>query len=97
MHTSRLHPGNHDGSGFSVLVTQTVAKPTPGSDEISRAAEEAWIGTDGYLKPDGTWQKRAIAFQGEVVASSGEKLLEAFVVDIPGRRLIAGNGPLEGT
>jgi hypothetical protein len=31
----RTHPRNHDGVSHSVLVTQTTAKPTPGSDEIS--------------------------------------------------------------
>ena len=94
---SGKHPRNHDGSGFSVLLTRTVAQPAPGSDEISRAAEEAWIGRNGYLKTDGSRQKRAIAFQGEVVAPNGTKMLEAFVVDIPDDVTIAGDGPLEGT
>jgi len=97
VHASHRHPGNHDGSGFSVLATRTVAEPKPGSDEISRAAEEAWIGTEGYLKADDTRQRRAIAFQGEVVTPAGTKLLEAFVVDIPEDVTIAGDGPLEGT
>jgi hypothetical protein len=40
----RSHPRNHDGEFFSVVVTETVNDPRPGSDEISRAYEEAWIG-----------------------------------------------------
>ncbi len=97
LQVSGRHPRNHNGTGFSVLVTRTVAEPRPGSDEISRASEEAWIGADGYLKGDGTRQRRAIAFQGQVVASDGSRILEAFVVDIPEDVTIAGEGPLEGT
>jgi hypothetical protein len=94
---SSRHPRNHDGAGFSVLVTRTIKYPKPGSDEISRAAEEAWIGTNGYIKLDGARQKRAIAFQGEVTTSDGERMLEAFIVDIPNDLTIAGDKPLEGT
>jgi hypothetical protein len=97
VHVSDRHPDNHGGSGFSVLVTRTVEEPRQGSDEISRAAEEAWIGTNGYLKADGTRQKRAVAFQGEVVTQAGVRLLEAFVADISEDVAIAGVGPLEGT
>jgi Tol biopolymer transport system component len=94
---SRRHPRNHDGSGFSVLATQTAAKPTPRSDQIAGAAEEAWIGINGYVKLDGMRQRRAIAFQGEIVTSAGVRLLEAFIVDIPEDLTIAGDEPLEGT
>jgi len=61
------HPRNHDGEFFSVLVTRTTANPRPGSDEIKRACEEGWIGANGYVRADGTRQRRAIAFQGSVV------------------------------
>jgi hypothetical protein len=93
----RDHPRNHDGSHFAVLVTKTVNQPRPGSDEISRACEEAWVGTDGYVKPDGTRQRRAIAFQGTVVAASGESIIEAFIIDLPDDLTQPGEGPLEGT
>src|SRR5262249_15685183 len=43
------HPRNHDGSAFSVLVTRTANDPRPGSDEISRAFEAAWVRTHGYV------------------------------------------------
>jgi Tol biopolymer transport system component len=91
------HPRNHDGSYYSVLVTRTVSEPKPGSDEISRAFEESWIGNNGYVKPDGTRQNRAIAFQGNVVTSTGETISEVFVVDITDEVTIPGDGPLEGT
>nr|HRJ71553.1 DUF3748 domain-containing protein [Terrimicrobiaceae bacterium] len=62
----QTHPRNHDGEFFSFLATRTTAEPAFGSDEISRACEEAWVGKDGYLRPDGTRQRHALAFQGTV-------------------------------
>ena len=91
------HPRNHDGEFFCVLATVTKGHPRPGSGEIKRAVEDAWIGTNGYLKPDGTRQKRALAFQGEVVTAGGQAIPEVFVVDLPDDVTQAGDGPLEGT
>jgi dipeptidyl aminopeptidase/acylaminoacyl peptidase len=91
------HPRNHDGTTFSVLVTRTVNEPPPGSDEISRAFEEAWVGTHGYVRPDGSPQRRALAFQGNVVTSSGATIAEVFVVDLPDDVTLSGDAPLEGT
>ena len=93
----RDHPRNHDGLYFTVLVTRTVNHPKPGSDEISRAFQDSWIGTNGYLKSDGTRQKRAIAFQGNVVTKDGSTVSEAFVVDLPEDLTRPGRAPLEGT
>ena len=91
------HPRNHDGTHFSVLVTQTTASPCPGSDEISKAYEEAWVGTDGYLKATGIRQHRAMAFQGNVTSGLGKTVAEVFIVDLPENIKIPGGGPLEGT
>jgi WD40 repeat protein len=93
----RSHPRNHDGSGFSVLVTRTVNNPRLGSDEISRAFEEAWVGTGGYVRPDGTRQRWALAFQGRVVAEDGNPVDEVFLVELPDELTVGGDGPLEGT
>ena len=88
---------NNDGLWFSALVVKVVGHPKPGSDEISRAFSDAWVGTKGYRKPDGTWQ-RARAFLGKVRDRQGKELVEVFVVDIPNRIDIPGDeGPLEGT
>jgi hypothetical protein len=84
---SKSHERNHDGTAFSVLVTRTTSNPTPGSDEIGRACEEAWVGRDGKM----------IAFQGEVVLATGERISEVFVVELPEDLTVAGDGPLEGT
>lgn len=93
------HPRNHDGEAFSVLVTRTVARPRPGTDEISRACEEGWVGTRGYRRADGSWQRRALAFQGTVAggAAGASPIAEVFIVDLPDDLSVAGDGPLEGT
>jgi len=99
----RGHPRNHDGDAWSVLVTELHDRPAAGSDAISRACEEAWIGTTGYRRADGTRQRLAIAFQGTVAVDEGGSIAEVFIVDLPdadspGVALarVAG-GPLEGT
>ncbi len=91
------HPRNHDGSHFSVLATRTTDLPRPDSDDIEKAFEDAWVGTSGYLRTDGTRQERAIAFQGQVVTATGQRISEVFIVDLPNDPTIAGDGPLEGT
>ena len=92
------HPRNHDGAGFTVLVTRTADEPTPGSDEIGKAFEEAWVGTDGYARPDGSRQKHALAFQGNVVTGAGGTISEVFIVDLPDDLTKAQEGkPLAGT
>ncbi len=94
---SRDHPRNHGGQFFSVLVTRTTANPKPGSDEIKKAFEEGWVGTNGYVRADGTRQKRALAFQGHVVTTKGETASEIFIVDLPEDLTVPGDGPLAGT
>lgn len=91
------HPRNHDGSCFSVLVTKTTAHPRPGSDEISKAFEEGWVGDRGYLRTDGTRQAHALAFQGLVCASNGQAQAEVFIADLPKDLTRPGAGPLAGT
>ncbi|MCP4376067.1 MAG: DUF3748 domain-containing protein [bacterium] len=89
---------NNDSSMFSVLVVRVDSKPRASSDQIEHAYGDSWVGTNGYIKPDGTRQKRAIAFQGIVLDDAGERVSEAFIVDLPDRIDIPGPlGPLEGT
>ncbi|TWT80116.1 translocation protein TolB [Planctomycetes bacterium CA13] len=89
----RTHPRNHDGSHFSVLVTRTVNHPAPGSDQISKAFEEGWVGTNS----NGNLPRRAIAFLGQVVAEDGRSISEVFLVDLPDDLTCPGEGPIEGT
>ena len=97
---SAKHPRNHDGSAFTVLVTTLHDAPRPGSDEISRAFEEAWIGTSGYRWADGARQRYALAFQGHVTTATGTTISEVFVVDLPDDPAALaepGAGPLAGS
>ncbi|MCE7061840.1 DUF3748 domain-containing protein [Dyadobacter sp. CY343] len=88
---------NISGRWFSVLVVSVVPNPIPGSDEISHAANDSWIGKNGYQKPDGNCQI-ARAFLGTVVDNEGNEVPEVFVVDIPDDITKPGEfGPLEGT
>jgi hypothetical protein len=94
---SRDHPRNHDGVFFSVLVTRTVADPPLGSDQINRACEEGWVGTNGYVRADGTRQRHALAFQGQVLTARQQTISEVFIADLPEDVRLEGNGPLAGT
>jgi WD40 repeat protein len=91
------HPRNHSGTAFTILVTKTTANPRPGSDEISRACEEGWVGVNGYLRADGTRQRRSLAFQGHVTAANGQIVPEVFIVDLPDDPTRAGVAALAGT
>ncbi len=94
---NRDHARNHGGSHFTVLVTRTVNDPHPGSDEINRAFEDGWVGADGYVRPDGTRQQRAIAFQGQVIDKDGQPVSEVYLVDLPDDLTVPGDAPLAGT
>ena len=74
-----------------------MANPRPGSDEIKRACEEAWVGVEGYARPDGTRQRRALAFQGSVVTAGGETIAEVFVANLPEDLSAEDRSPLCGT
>ncbi|MEW5562825.1 DUF3748 domain-containing protein [Enterobacter asburiae] len=65
------HPREYAGSHWCVLVSQTTPAPKPGSDEINRAYEEGWVGNE------------QLAFIGDTLSLSGEKIPELFIVDLP--------------
>lgn len=89
---------NNSGEKFSVVVARVTEYPQPGSNDIDKAFDEGWIGKKGYKKSDGSWQKRAVAFQGNVRNLQNETITEIFVADIPGDITHALPGkPLEGT
>ncbi|PIJ49553.1 biopolymer transporter Tol [Erwinia sp. OLTSP20] len=97
---AKQHPREHDGSHFCVLVSQTTSQPRPGSDDISRAYEEGWVGQYGYRRADGSHQHSALAFIGDTLAVNGDKVAEVFIVDLPQSDAdfaIAGREPLQGT
>ncbi|RFS18185.1 DUF3748 domain-containing protein [Emticicia sp. C21] len=91
------HGENISGEWYSALVVKVTPNPTPGSDEISHAAGDSWVGTKGYAKPDGNRQI-ARAFIGIVKDKNGKNVDEVFIVDIPEAIDVPGeSGPLEGT
>jgi hypothetical protein len=91
------HPRNHAGNFFSVVATTTVNQPRPGTDDIQRAYEDAWVGAHGYRRTDGRWQWPALAFLGELLDAAGKPFAELFIVDLPDDVTRPGDGPLEGT
>ncbi|WP_419210189.1 DUF3748 domain-containing protein [Providencia manganoxydans] len=96
----KKHPREYSGEYFCCVITHTVLKPRQGSDDISRAYEEGWIGQKGYLKSDGSWKRRAIAFIGDTHSLDGEIVPEVFIVDLPDDEkdlTQQGEFPLQGT
>lgn len=82
----KVHKEDHEnfsGKYFSSVVATVTENPRPGSDEIEKAFDECWVGKDGYVRKDGSRQKRAIAFQGHVRQTDGSLLTEIFITDIP--------------
>ena len=91
------HEENVSGEWFSALVVRVVPEPEPGSDEISHAAGDSWVGVNGYKSKDGNRQM-ARAFIGTVKSKNGTDVNEVFIVDIPDDITQPGElGPLEGT
>jgi len=97
VHVEPNHPRNHDGDYFSFIAADTTPAPRPGSDDVSRACEESWIGQNGYRRADGKWQRRALAFQGTVLAADGKTVFaEVFVADLPDDPTAEGDRPMGG-
>jgi hypothetical protein len=89
---------NNNGEMFATVVVKVTENPQKGSDEIDRAFDEGWIGIKGYQKKNGEWQKRAIAFQGNLRDENGKTKTEVFVVDLPADLTTSKRDePLEGT
>ncbi|HEY4467431.1 MAG TPA: DUF3748 domain-containing protein [Klebsiella sp.] len=82
------HPRGYSGSHWCVLVSRTTPTPTPGSDEINRAYEEGWVGS------------QALAFIGDTLSINGDKVPELFIVELPQSEQgwkQPGDAPLAGT
>jgi len=94
------HSGEGDnlsGEWYSVLVVRVVPNPAAGSDEISNAASDSWVGTGSYMNKEGKRQV-ARAFIGKIRSNKNLPVDELFVVDIPDSINQPGEfGPLEGT
>jgi dipeptidyl aminopeptidase/acylaminoacyl peptidase len=89
---------NNSGKMFSVILSKVDENPMKGTDQISKAFDECWIGKKGYLNADGKLVRYAIAFQGNVVNTAGKTVTEIFVVDLPDKLNSIKKGTLlEGT
>jgi len=77
------HPRNQSAKHYSLICTRTSDEPEPGSDQIQRAYEESWLGHEGYRKVDGSQQRRALVFLGDVILEDTRKSTELFVIDLP--------------
>ncbi len=76
--------GNSDGRYYAAIVSDVVANPTFGSDEINKAFDECW------LSPmiDGTTNRFSIAFQGNTISKNGQLITEIFVVEIDKEKIL---------
>lgn len=63
--------GNNNGQLFSAIVSEVVREPKWGSDEISKAFDECWVG-----------DQKSIAFQGNTRNEKGETITEIYLVNI---------------
>ncbi len=81
--------GNNHGEMYAAIVSDVVAEPRPGSDEINKAFDECWIGRKGYRTSDNREVRYAIAFQGNVVNEQGKTVTEIFIVDIDEEKIKA--------
>lgn len=74
--------GNNSGQYYAAVITDVVPEPHPGSDEISRAFDECWVGRSGYTNAAGQRVSYAIAFQGNTRNEKGEMVTEIFIATI---------------
>ena len=77
-------PGNSNGGYYSAIVSDVVANPTPGSDEINKAFDECWLAP----VTGGATNNYSIAFQGNTIDESGQQVTEIFVVDIDKEKIL---------
>ena len=78
-------PGNSNGQYYSAIVSDVVASPTPGSDEINKAFDECWLAPVA----DGITDNYSIAFQGNTINAKGEPVTEIFLVEIDSEKILA--------
>lgn len=66
-----LNVRNHIGTYTSFIVSGTVTVAQPGSDDITRAYEEGWLGN-----------RSALAFIGDIRSITDERLSEVYIADV---------------
>lgn len=71
--------GNYNGQMYAVLISTLQREPKWGSNEISKAFDECWVGADAAK----------IAFQGHTRNEKGEVITEIYTVDIDANLILA--------
>lgn len=91
-------PEEFSGSKFSMLAARVTPNPQPGTDEIQKAYEECWLGTDGYTNAEGQKMKHALAYLGDLKTKDGKLITEIFISELPNdpNTLLQASG-LEGS
>ncbi|MBZ4191941.1 DUF3748 domain-containing protein [Niabella beijingensis] len=74
--------GNNSGRCYAAVAATVVRDPRPGSDEISKAFDECWVGNSGYRNNKGQKVPHAIAFQGNTKNEKGQTITEIFIADL---------------
>lgn len=68
--TERLQ-GNNSGSKYAVVITEVVRNPVAGTDQISKAFDECWLG-----------KSNTIVFQGITRDPNGNEVIEIYKVTV---------------
>lgn len=79
------HAGNNNGSYYAAIVSDVVANPKAGSNEINKAFDECWLTPLESAAKD----HYSIAFQGNTLNKEGDVLTEIFVVGIDPEKIKA--------
>lgn len=74
-------PGAFPGAAFATVVAEVRPDPDPGSDQLLRAHDEAWVDAS------------RLAFLGVVRAADGSLLTEVFLAELPARLASARFSP----
>ena len=74
--------GNIQGKYYSAIIADVIAEPENGSDQISKAFDECWLGN---ISDD---PNPSIVFQGTTKNKDGEDVVEIFLVDIDPQKIL---------
>jgi len=74
--------GNIQGKYYSCIIADVIAEPEHGSDQISKAFDECWLGNNGDDS------NPSIVFQGTTKNKDGKDVVEIFLVEIAPQKIL---------
>jgi hypothetical protein len=80
--------GNIQGKYYSAIIADVIVEPEHGSDQISKAFDECWLGNIGDDS------NPSIAFQGTTKNEDGKDVVEIFLVDIDPQKILQDKGAI---